>query len=115
MVELAKSKIDDLQEDAEIFGSVFTQLDRVLGANAFRRFDPSTERYQGGFSISAFEAIAIGLAARNRTAPLPDGKVKELIQQLWSAQEFNDAWGAGISASSRIPRLVPLGRLWFGV
>lgn len=113
MVDLAKDKAFDFEEEKRIFIETFDSLNRTVGSNAFRRYEPTTNRYSGAFSISAFEAIAIGLASPEGGNRIEDNELEPRIKELWSNREFTESWGAGKSASSRIPRLIPLGRRWF--
>jgi hypothetical protein len=59
----------DFDRDVEQtrFGFVFVEIDRALGSEAFKRYNPSQDRFAGKFSISSFEAIASGIA-RNEQA-----------------------------------------------
>jgi hypothetical protein len=103
----------DLEERA--FRQTFQLLHATLEDNAFRRYDRDKARFVGAFLISAFEAIALGIGANisnyneGRTAE----QLGQRVRELWSDAGFLQSIGSGTSASSRIPRTIPLGRRWF--
>ncbi len=114
MMEIA-GKFDRHQssEDAA-FKRTFDFLNENMGADAFRRYDVNRTRFTGGCLISAFEAVAIGLGFH---AAKPFKLSKEVlpnkIKGLWSNETFTGSSGAGIRASTRIPKVVLLGRMVF--
>jgi len=89
-------------------------LDRILGDEAFRRFSQKKDRFEGGFSISAFESLAIGVGYNYKKAAttMTDAFVTK-VKGMWSDPNFVDNSGSGVSASSRVPKIVPYGRKVF--
>lgn len=113
---------DDFDRDLEErrFEFVFSTLNDALGSQAFRRYNPTTQRFTGKFSISAFEAIATGLARhsdewRSWKATERVEKVRELTAKVWSDQVFAQRSGGGKSANRRIPYMVEVGERLFEV
>ena len=51
----------DLQEEGRIFRNTFDLLDTALGDDSFRRYNVEKQRFMGGFLVSVFEVIGIGL------------------------------------------------------
>ena len=104
----------DFSREAEekAFRFAFRQLAANLEDNSFRRFDSNKGRFIGGFLISAFEVLGIGLGinyeAYESSGKLPD--IREKAQQLWNDQRFLGAIGSGVRGSSRIPVTVPFGQ-----
>ena len=117
IVELAAP--DRLQQvksvEEEAFRVTFASLAASLGDQSFRKYDTEKERHLGGFLISAFEPIALGLGYNfAHYIDEPDllgleGKGK----QLWADQGFLRHSGSGVRASTRIPSNIPLGRSLF--
>jgi hypothetical protein len=73
-------------------------------------------RRPGGFLISVFEVVAAGLGCRIRTnpdRPISRAKLKAAYAKLKDHPTFREYSKSGKSASSRMPKLVPLGRELF--
>ena len=117
IAELAKS--DDFHETQVVeevaFRCTFARLSESLGDRSFRKYDATRERYFGGFSISAFEPIALGIGHNfkhyHSEADAP--RIEELTKNLWTDSQFVSHSGSGVRASSRLPSNIPLGRLLF--
>src|SRR5258708_6837533 len=65
---LAQDKTFDLKKEEAAFRETFAILDSVFGDDAFRRYDQKKDRFLGGFSVSAFEAIAVGIGYNPKKA-----------------------------------------------
>lgn len=96
------------------FEKTFEVLSYSCGENAFRRYDPVKARHLGGFLISAFEVIAIGVARHLDTwiLALEDDDVARSLAQraadLWSNESFRERIGSGIRGSQRMPSTLRL-------
>lgn len=110
----AKTKLEKKTEAAaltETFHYICSELDD----NAFRKYDSTVGKFKGGFSISSFEAIALGVGyniSKSGKYSLVDN-FEERVQKLWSDPDFTSNSGSGVRASTRIPKIVPLGRKLF--
>jgi hypothetical protein len=110
---LAEDKDFEREGETKAFRETFAQLQDV-GPDAFRRYDAKRKRFVGGFSVSAFEAVSLGIGYHYRghqSRPLND--LRQRIQKMWSEDAFVKNSGSGIRASLRIPRIVPFGRKLF--
>jgi hypothetical protein len=107
---LAQDKTFDYKKEETAFNDTFDTLDSTLGDNAFRRFDRSKKRFVGGFSVSAFEAVAIGIGYSPTIAKSNPSQIEKKIQRMWASANFVNNSGSGIRASSRVPKIVPFGR-----
>lgn len=108
---LARDKSFDYKGEEEAFLETFNMLAGTLEDNAFRRYDKDKQRFVGGFSVSAFEAVAIGLGYNPKgTDP---GLIEKKVKAMWADAEFVDNSGSGVRASSRVPKIVPYGRQMF--
>jgi hypothetical protein len=115
LVVLASDPQFDRAHEAAAFKATFKCLKDALGDEIFHRYDSKKERFAGPFLISAFEALAIGLAFHFHPGKkLPDVKtVLRKAKALWNNGSFLDGIGSGVTASSRIPVTIPCGRaLW---
>jgi len=113
---VTKYTVDRQASEEVAFRETFSFISRTVSDDAFRKYDPAKRRFVGGFSISAFEAVALGIGFhQGKWDPsLPAKSVKAIVQQLWQNAEFRENSGSGVRASSRIPHIVPLGRRLFG-
>ncbi|MDE0448410.1 MAG: DUF262 domain-containing protein [Spirochaetaceae bacterium] len=102
----------DTTEEQAVFTTTFGLLAAHYGDDIFRRYDRTKKRHLGGFLISAFEVFAIGLGSRiNSTdASLDSTQLKKVVRNTWSDPDFIDNVGSGISASRRIPVVIPYAR-----
>lgn len=112
IVDMARKQNFDKEQEEEAFRFVFRQLAEALEDDSFRRYDSNKNRFIGGFLISAFEVLAIGLGSNYETCrnSVEISDIREKAKQLWSNQGFLDAIGSGVRGSSRIPVTIPFGR-----
>ena len=104
----------DLDEIGDVFERVFRALNNACGDNALRRYDSGKAKFSGPFLISAFELIALGVAANigfveQHDSAWLDAKVKA----IWSDPRAEGIYGQGVSTARRLPRTLALGREFF--
>jgi hypothetical protein len=119
---LAASDDEDypMAEMEELFLKVFSVLSESLESQTFRRYDPDKDRYTGGFSVSAFEAITIGLASNMKVWERLEKDdrerlITEKVLSLWSNPAFKVRAKAGVRGTTRIPNLIPAAREHFRI
>jgi uncharacterized protein with ParB-like and HNH nuclease domain len=112
--ELAKDKAFDRREEEKAFLATFQLLKQTLGDDSFRRYDKVRKRFVGGFSVSAFEAIALGVGYNYKKLLGTPAAIAEKAKSIWSDPIFYNNSGSGVRASSRVPKIVPYGRKLFG-
>jgi hypothetical protein len=110
---LAQDKTFDLKKEEAAFRETFALLDSVLGDDAFRRYDQKKDRFLGGFSVSAFEAVAIGIGYNPKKATGDSNAVVQKVKKMWEDPNFVDNSGSGIGAPSRVRKIIPYGRVIF--
>jgi hypothetical protein len=112
---------DDFDRDAQAmrFQRTFDVLYVTLAEDTFRKYDDSKSRHSGAFSISAYETIAVGVAANiERWLPAESSsqareELTERIRSVWRHPVFIARAGGGKVANRRIPYLVALGKQLF--
>jgi hypothetical protein len=114
MMELAREKKFPYKLNEKVFKETFDVLAATIGEGAFKRYNTEKKRHEGGFLLSQFEVVALGVAynIRNRTL-VPRADIPKKTRSIWSNKDYTDWAGSGIRASSRVPRLVPFGRTVF--
>jgi Protein of unknown function DUF262 len=117
-MDFAESDLFAYELEKSTFTRTFALLDSALADSAFRRFDPAKNRFLGGFSVSAFETVAVGVgshidaweAGRAADADATFTDLTERVKGMWSNTEFRQRSRSGVRASGRVPYLVPLGK-----
>ena len=118
VIEFAQTSESDsrMPVEEEAFKFTFNLLNETLAERSFHRYDSEKGRHLGGFLISAFEPIALGLGYNyeqynGKDLKLPD--IDAISRDLWSNPTFRQNSGGGIGGATRIRANVPLGRLLF--
>lgn len=101
-----------------LFEHTFQILATSLEDNSFRRFSEERGRFLGGFSISAFEAVSVGVGSNiEEWEQMDAARQREVLEDktrgLWSNQTFLRYSGSGVRASQRTPVLVPFAKEFF--
>jgi hypothetical protein len=115
MIEEAKQDNLNYALEGEVFKKTFVLLAERLEDDSFKKYDVAKARFIGSFSVSGFEAVALGIGfqlSKNLNWQ-PSYNLVERVKELWARPEFKDNMGSGISSSFRIPRIVPFARVFF--
>ena len=111
MIEIAKKKNFDKAPIKRVFDETFSILNRNLGDDAFKRFSTKKGRHEGGFLLSLYEVIGLGVAFNIANGTLcAENKIAEKARSVWNDNDFTDWAAAGVNSSRRIPKLIPYGR-----
>ena len=110
---LAQDKSFDYKGEEAAFRDTFRLLASIFEDNAFRRYDKGKQRFAGAFSVSAFEALAIGMGYNPNADAAEPANIQKKVKTMWADKEFVENSGSGIRASSRIPKVIPYGRANF--
>jgi len=110
---LAQNKSFDYKTEEQAFRETFTLIATQLSDDAFRRYDAQRGRFVGGFSVSAFEAVAIGIGYNWKKAEKNATSIPKKVMHMWEDDEFVENSGSGVRASSRVPKIIPYGRVKF--
>lgn len=113
MIELAGKADFDYEAEEEIFNDTFCVINRVMGNNAFKRYDG--ERFLGQFLISSYEVVATGISwnINDIKRKNDDEFVRNKIKGLWKNEIFNAYSGAGVRGTTRLEKLLPFAKEFF--
>ncbi|AFZ34813.1 protein of unknown function DUF262 [Stanieria cyanosphaera PCC 7437] len=114
MRKIALNKELDYTHIKEGFTTTFDTLNNTLVDDSFRRYKPDTNRFLGGFLLSAYEVIALGIGYHYKNLP-PTDQISDRIKSIWSDSTYQKWSGAGVNAARRLPYLIPLGRKVFSL
>lgn len=115
MIEYADSPDFDLEVEEDIFKRTFDYINQAIGDDAFKRFNTEKNVFQGRFLLSMFETIAVGVGKNisKNELTFSSEEVRNKVSSVWGNVDFQNRTGSGISVSSRLPVLIPLGETLF--
>jgi hypothetical protein len=107
----------DLEESA--FNVTFKILCDQLEENSFRKYSHQKNKFTGGFLVSAFEAIALGIGYHHEKLANAQIDLPERVKVLWADPRFTSSLGGSpggsINTRKRIQNILPVGRELFQV
>ncbi|MDF5708030.1 MAG: DUF262 domain-containing protein [Nostoc sp. S4] len=113
MVEMANNKEFNYTEEETAFNKTFEILYEQMGSDSFRRYAPNKDKFLGGFLVSAYEVIALGIGYNYEQLSHSHIDIREKVKQIWTNPEYTNSSGSGTTAQRRVPKLVPFGRQMF--
>ncbi len=116
MIELSENPHFDYSEAEMAFNKTFEILNEQMGIDSFRRYSPTKDKFLGGFLVSAYEFIALGIGYNYKTLSNSPINVREKVKQFWIDPEnpivSSQGW-SNANAQRRMIKLIPLGRKLF--
>ena len=113
MIDAVSGNKFNIEEETKAFEHTFSFLKETFGSDSFRRYDPEKDKFVGGFLISAYELVALGVGYNYKSISKKPIDVVRITKNLWMNESFTSRSGSGIRASSRIPNTLSLGRKAF--
>lgn len=113
MMRLLEGKTLDFDYESNAFKNTFDVIYKTLNDNAFKRYDKHNNKFVGGFLLSAYETIALGLGCYDGETDYSPEDIVDIVKNMWSNPIFIKNSGSGVKAASRLPKLIPLGRQFF--
>ncbi|MFM2432949.1 MAG: hypothetical protein RLZZ511_4163 [Cyanobacteriota bacterium] len=119
LIDFSTEQNLDRAVEETAFTRTFGVLAEQLQENSFRKYDHQRERFMGGFLISAFEAVALGLGFHHEHLAARKIDVCQRVKSLWSDVRFTSSLGGtaggNIKTRKRIQNILPVGREIFEV
>ncbi len=112
MRTMALNKNLNISHIEKAFDITFNILNDTMGDNSFKRYKPENNKFLGGFLLSVYEVVALGMGYHYKNPPL-NNQIEDRIKSIWSDQTYKKWSGAGVNAARRLPFLIPLGRKVF--
>ena len=109
MCEMAVHKKLDYQHIETAFNTTFDLLNETTGDDSFKRYKSEQDRFLGGFLLSAYEVVALGIGYNYKNLPQTN-QISDRIKGIWSHPTYQKWSGVGVNAARRLPYLIPLGR-----
>ncbi|RFZ06938.1 hypothetical protein DSM43518_03406 [Mycobacterium marinum] len=104
----------DRQFEGDRFRKIFSALNAALGDDSFRR--SSDGRFLGGFSVSAYETITVGVGLNGNVWLVDDAEPDRLrfrVAEWWENSTFRNASKGGSRGSTRVPKTLPEAQIFF--
>lgn len=114
IIELLDEKIN-FEIEKDIFTRVFYLLNRVMGENAFKKFDSKKKCHIGPVLVGAYEVIIPGVSDNLEYYEEHTNVLKNRIDKIYTTDEYLGATKRGIRPVSRIKKLTALSREKFNV
>ncbi|MEO6423558.1 MAG: DUF262 domain-containing protein [Candidatus Nitrotoga sp.] len=92
-----------------LFKQTFDFLQGELSEESFKRYSIPKQKFTGGFLLSQFEVVAYGVGYNLANANNLKN-VTATAKSIWSDTRYTDWSGSGITATRRLPRILPFGR-----
>lgn len=115
MIDIASNKKLDTAKEERAFKGTFDLLAKALESDSFRKYEPTKKQFTGGFSVAAYEVVALGIgrdAERIIKNSTPESIKNVVKNKVWSNPTFLTS--TGLSAASRLPSTLARGRAIFG-
>jgi hypothetical protein len=110
-IEFAEGFPNESDRLEGIFSATFWTIAEYGSESVFRKWDVNTQTFRGGFSSTAFEAIALGIGFHEANSSPYRTDVLGAAKELWSSV-LPEKLGTttGLATGDRFARTVPLGR-----
>lgn len=109
--EIARDREFNVQETKSAFESTMDLLYATLGSDSLKKYDQSRKKFVGGFTISAFEGIILGIAHHYpNILSVATEELKNRCIHFWSHPDIVRYTGNGIRAAQRVPHTLRIGR-----
>jgi Protein of unknown function DUF262 len=112
MIDLAMREKLDYDYLEKAFKTTFDVLNETMSDSSFKRYSPEKDKFMGGFLLSSFEVVALGIGHHHENLP-PTEQIPSRIKEVWASTTYKNWSGAGTTAARRLPRLIPFGRQTF--
>jgi len=103
----------DLNGEEKVFQKVFGLLSEILEDNSFRKYNNDKRKYMGGFSLSIFEVIAVGLSFSDKSNDELKGIIEDISKELPTDEYFLDNTKYGTRSINRFQILTEYGKTKF--
>lgn len=115
ITRIIESEEFDYNDDVRIFKECFDLLNSYLGEDSFRKYNYDNQRFEGSFSIPAFESILPGLAENiDNIKNLSPDQFKQKIINIYREPEFERFSSRGVKAITRFKGLTEFSKEYFG-
>lgn len=96
------------------FKKTFDKLKNCLGTDSFKKFNIDEGKFRGGFNISAFEMLTVGISSNiDIIEQMGNDELKEKIKNLYRDEAIQKVLGRGTRAIKRFQESTDIARDFF--
>jgi len=110
IIEFFDLNLDNWTNIETQFKDTFQLINDNVGSDAFKRYNIDRDHFHGGFIVSAFEMVALGIATNLSHYQSNPQLVKEKIKECWRKISIENVSWKGYSASGRLPKTISIGQ-----
>lgn len=112
--KVAEDATFELAPAKKLFEDTFSIINESMSEDAFKKYNSTKGRHEGAFLLSLFEVFTLGVAYNIANGTLCEkDDIVEKIRSVWGDADFTNWSGTGLTASRRLPKLIPYGRALF--
>ncbi|MDC4585063.1 DUF262 domain-containing protein [Acinetobacter baumannii] len=113
-LEILDSNPFKIESAIDLLKNAIDLLEKNLGHNSFKKYNPVTNKFYGSFNLSAYEAILIGVAKNlNNLKTLSKDEFIEKIKNIYSDQDYINASSRGTKVIDRFEKLIKFSEEYF--
>lgn len=106
-LEILENNSVNIKDSIELLKESIDFLYNQIGTNVFRKFNTQNNKYYGGFNLSSYEAVLIGVAQNlEKIKQLNKEQLEEKIKNIYSQPEYLAASERGIKVLNRFEQLI---------
>lgn len=109
-LSLASGEVGDLDALESVFLRTFDALSTNGSDSLFRKWHSGRRRFEGGFSNTAFEAIALGVGYHIANGTPFRTDVQNACRELWERLPFEIGSVTGLATGDRFVKTLTMGR-----
>ncbi|WP_282205558.1 DUF262 domain-containing protein [Kitasatospora fiedleri] len=113
LVAFADFSDQRLEEEKEAFTRTFQAIASAGGPDILRRWNHTKAKPEGSFSLTAFEAIALGIGHHFPDQFPSPSEITTRQSELWSNPQFSAGHATGLRGDQRMKKAIPFGRMLF--
>lgn len=111
LIRRAVDKNYDWEREINVFNSTFSIIKKTVDENAFKKYNVKKKKYEGGFVVSAFEVVAMGIAYN--IEKIDQQTIATKLPNLWESKDNGTIKWAGRNTTNRLLKTLQFGRTLF--
>jgi uncharacterized protein with ParB-like and HNH nuclease domain len=115
IIDIINNSEYDLDREERVFKKTFDFLDKILSDDSFKKYNPNKNKFYGAFSISAFEALIVGISENIDKLEDQQKLTIDKIKKIYEEEEFIEAVRRGTRAVDRYKKLAKFSKNYFRI
>lgn len=113
VMEIIEDSEYNLDNDIDTFNKTVELLNEVMSSNSFKKYNKKSEKFDGAFMLSSYEAIFIGLSENIDYWQNNKEKLEEKIKSIYDNPSYDSSTARGKRPILRFKELTELSRKIF--